>query len=174
METIDRNQLKEKLEAQRDNLTMIEALMRLYSFDEARAREAWEMAIDAMIEESEKMQKATDRGRGKEIKESKRQPRALTKSELAAHLAEKFNLSKKAANEVLNELAAVAVAQTRKVGAFTLPGIGKLVKAHQAPRVGRNPVTGQAIKLPAKTAVNFRIAKSAKDEILGAKKTSRA
>ena len=51
----------------------------------------------------------------------------MTKSQLAAHLAGKFGLSKKAANEVLDELAAVAVAQTKKNGAFTLPGIGKLV-----------------------------------------------
>jgi DNA-binding protein HU-beta len=173
METIDWNQLREKLNAQRDNLKMIEALMRLYGFDEARAREAWELSIDAMIEESEKMQKA-DARQGKKAKEWKPQSRAITKSELAAHLAGKFNLSKKAANEVLDELAAVAVAQTRKVGAFTLPGIGQLVKAHQAPRVGRNPVTGRTIKLPAKTAVKFRIAKAAQDEILGAKKTSRA
>jgi DNA-binding protein HU-beta len=169
METVKQNQLRRMLESQRDNLKMIEALMRLYSFDESKARAAWNSAIDAMIEESEKMQSASDRNKGR-----KPQSRAITKSELAAHLAGKFNLSKKAANEVLDELAAVAVAQTRKVGAFTLPGIGKLVKAHQAPRVGRNPMTGQTIKLPAKTAVKFHIAKAAQDEILGAKKTSRA
>lgn len=173
MDTINQKQLKEKLEAQKHNQTMIEVIMRLYGYDEATAREAWVESVDAVIEEAEKMQK-TDAGQGKETKEWQRQSRALTKSELAAHLAGKFNLSKKAANEVLNELAAVAVAQTKKVGAFTLPGIGKLVKAHRAPRMGRNPATGQAIRLPAKTAVKFRIAKAAKDEILGAKKTSRA
>jgi DNA-binding protein HU-beta len=173
MDTANQKQLKEKLEAQKHNQTMIEVIMRLYGYDEATAREAWVESVDAVIEEAEKMLK-TDAGRGKKAKEWKPQSRALTKSELAAHLAGKFNLSKKAANEVLNELAAVAVAQTRKVGAFTLPGIGKLVKAHQAPRVGRNPMTGQTIKLPAKTAVKFHIAKAAQDEILGAKKTSRA
>ncbi|GEM_PF-146423 len=173
MDTVNQKQLKEKLEAQKRNQTMIEVIMRLYSYDEATAREAWEESVNAIIEEAEKMQQA-DAVQGKKTKEWKRQSRVLTKSELAAHLAGKFNLSKKAANEVLDELAAVAVAQTRKVGAFTLPGIGKLVKAHQASRVGRNPATGQTIKLPAKTAVKFRIAKAAKDEILGAKKTSGA
>ena len=74
----------------------------------------------------------------------------MTKSQLAAHVAEKFGMSKKGANEVLDEIAAVAVAQTKKAGAFTLPGIGKLVKAHRKARKGRNPATGAEIKIPAK------------------------
>jgi DNA-binding protein HU-beta len=94
----------------------------------------------------------------------------MTKSQLAAHFAEKFNISKKAANEILDEVAAVAVAQTKKVGAFTLPGVGKLVKAHRKARMGRNPATGVAIKIPAKTVVKFRVAKAAKDSIVPPKK----
>jgi len=94
----------------------------------------------------------------------------MTKSQLAAHFAEKFNISKKAANEFLDEVAAVAVAQTKKVGAFTLPGVGKLVKAHRKARMGRNPATGVAIKIPAKTVVKFRVAKAAKDSIVPPKK----
>ncbi len=94
----------------------------------------------------------------------------MTKSQLAAHLAGKFGFSKKAANEVLDELASVAVTQTKKVGAFTLPGLGKLVKAHRKARMGRNPATGQAIKIPAKTVVKFRVAKAAKDSIVPPKK----
>ncbi len=94
----------------------------------------------------------------------------MTKSQFAAHLAEKFSMSKKAANDVLDEIAAVAVAQTRKVGAFTLPGIGKLVKAARKARKGRNPMTGAAIKIPAKTVVKFRVAKACKDSIVPPKK----
>ena len=94
----------------------------------------------------------------------------MTKSQLAAHLAEKFAMSKKGANEVLDELAAVAVAQTKKNGAFTLPGVGKLVKAHRKARMGRNPATGAAIKIPAKQVVKFRIAKACKDAIVPPKK----
>ena len=61
----------------------------------------------------------------------------MTKTQLANHIATRFSLSKKAANEFLDELASVAVAQTKKVGAFTLPGIGKLVKANRKARMGR-------------------------------------
>ncbi|MBL8169019.1 MAG: HU family DNA-binding protein [Acidobacteria bacterium] len=94
----------------------------------------------------------------------------MTKSQLAAHLAAKFELSKKAANEILDEIAAVALAQTKKAGAFTLPGVGKLVKAHRKARKGRNPATGAEIKIPAKTVVKFRVAKAAKDAIVPPKK----
>lgn len=94
----------------------------------------------------------------------------MTKSQFAAHLADKFGLSKKAANEVLDEIAAVAVTQTKKAGAFTLPGIGKLVKAHRKARKGRNPATGAEIKIPAKTVVKFRVAKACKDSIVPPKK----
>ncbi|MBL8187659.1 MAG: HU family DNA-binding protein [Acidobacteria bacterium] len=94
----------------------------------------------------------------------------MTKSQLAAHIADKFGMSKKAANEVLDEIAAVAVAQTKKAGAFTLPGIGKLVKAHRKARKGRNPATGAEIKIPAKTVVKFRVAKACKDSIVPPKK----
>jgi DNA-binding protein HU-beta len=94
----------------------------------------------------------------------------MTKSQLAAHIADKFNFSKKSANEILDELATVAVTQTKKVGAFTLPGLGKLVKAHRKARMGRNPMTGAPIKIPAKTVVKFRVAKAAKDAIVPGKK----
>lgn len=94
----------------------------------------------------------------------------MTKSQLAAHIADKFGMSKKAANEVLDEVAAVAVAQTKKAGAFTLPGLGKLVKAHRKARKGRNPATGAEIKIPAKTVVKFRVAKACKDSIVPPKK----
>jgi DNA-binding protein HU-beta len=94
----------------------------------------------------------------------------MTKSQLAAHLAEKFAMSKKAANEVLDEIALVAVTQTKKAGAFTLPGIGKLVKAKRNARKGRNPATGAEIKIPAKTVVKFRVAKACKESIVPPKK----
>jgi DNA-binding protein HU-beta len=94
----------------------------------------------------------------------------MTKSQLAAHIAGKFEMSKKQANEILDELAQVAVTQTKKIGAFTLPGIGKLVKAHRKARKGRNPATGAEIKIPAKTVVKFRIAKACKESIVPPKK----
>jgi DNA-binding protein HU-beta len=94
----------------------------------------------------------------------------MTKSQLAAHFAAKFEMTKKAANEILDELASVAVTQTKKAGAFTLPGIGKLVKAQRKARKGRNPATGAEIKIPAKTVVKFRVAKACKESIVPPKK----
>lgn len=101
---------------------------------------------------------------------AKSSSKPMTKSQFAAHLAEKFGLSKKAANDVLDEIAAVALAQTKKTGSFVIPGIGKLVKAARKARKGRNPATGETIKIPAKTVVKFRVAKAAKDTIVPPKK----
>src|SRR5215475_8501 len=99
-------------------------------------------------------------------KEKHMAAKLMTKSQFAAHLAATFSLSKKAANDVIDEIASVALAQTKKVGAFTLPGIGKLVKANRKARKGRNPATGEEIRIPAKTVVKFRVAKAAKDNIV--------
>lgn len=93
--------------------------------------------------------------------------KALTKSQIAAALAEKAEISKKQAVTVLEEIAALAYKQAKN--SFTLPGIGKLVLVNRKARMGRNPATGEAIKIPAKKVVKFRVAKAAKDAILGAK-----
>lgn len=94
----------------------------------------------------------------------------LTKGQLATHLAEKFGVSKKVGAGILDEIAALAVTQTKKVGQFVLPGIGKLVKAERKARTGRNPATGAAIKIPKKTVVKFRVAKACKDAVVPPKK----
>jgi DNA-binding protein HU-beta len=93
--------------------------------------------------------------------------KALTKSQIAATLAEKTEISKKQAVAVLEELAGLAYKQAKN--SFTLPGIGKLVLVNRKARMGRNPATGEAIKIPAKKVVKFRVAKAAKDAILGTK-----
>lgn len=90
----------------------------------------------------------------------------MTKTEIVAHFAAKFELQKKVAAEIIGEFADLAVGQTKKVGEFTLPGIGKLVKAKRAARTGRNPQTGETIKIPAKTVVKMRLSKACKDSIL--------
>jgi DNA-binding protein HU-beta len=97
--------------------------------------------------------------------------KALTKTQVAAHLAEKFGFNKKQAVEVLDELAALATSETKKNDEFTIPGVGKLVKQKRAARMVRNPATGQMMKSPAKTVVKFRVAKAAKDAINPPKKT---
>lgn len=91
--------------------------------------------------------------------------KALTKSQIAAELAEKNHVTKKQAVEILEQLAALAYKHAKD--SFTIPGIGKLVLVNRKARMGRNPATGEAIKIPAKRVVKFRVAKAAKDAILG-------
>ena len=93
--------------------------------------------------------------------------KALSKSQLAAAIAEKAEISKKQAVEILDHIADLAYKHAKNT--FTLPGIGKLVLRNRAARLGRNPKTGETIQIPAKRVVKFRVAKAAKDAILGAK-----
>jgi DNA-binding protein HU-beta len=92
----------------------------------------------------------------------------MTKAQIADHLAEKTGVTKKLAAQFMEELASLAYKQAKN--AFTLPGLGKLVLVNRKARMGRNPATGEVIKIPAKRVVKFRVAKAAKDAILGAKK----
>jgi len=94
--------------------------------------------------------------------------KAMTKSQIAAALAEKMEMPKKQANETLAALAELAYKEAKN--GFTIPGVGKLVLVNRKARMGRNPQTGEAIKIPAKKVVRFRVAKAAKDAILGTKK----
>jgi DNA-binding protein HU-beta len=94
----------------------------------------------------------------------------LTKGQIITHFAEKFDLSKKTALSIIDEMAALAISETKKIGAFVLPGIGKLVLSKRKARVGRNPATGAEIKIPAKTVVKMRIAKACKEAIVPPKK----
>jgi len=93
-----------------------------------------------------------------------------TKAQIVSYFAEKFELSKKTATGIVEEVATLAVSETKRVGSFTLPGIGKLVLVKRKARMGRNPATGATIKIPAKTVVKMRIAKAAKEAIVRGKK----
>ena len=90
----------------------------------------------------------------------------MTKSQLSSHISQKAGITKKAAGEIIDELAAIAYKETKSSGQFTLPGLGKLVLDRRKARMGRNPATGATIKIPAKKVVKFRVAKAAKDAIL--------
>ncbi len=96
--------------------------------------------------------------------------KVMSKSQLVAYIAEEVGLTKAVAKDVLDTIARVAVSETKKNGQFVFPGIGKLVKAHRKARVGRNPQTGESIKIPARTVVKFRVAKAVKDAIVPSKK----
>jgi DNA-binding protein HU-beta len=93
----------------------------------------------------------------------------MTKAELVRFVAEKLEWTTKQSAATFDLLAATALQETKKNGEFTIPGLGKLVKAQRAARIGRNPQTGESIKIKAKTAVKFRVAKAAKDAIAPAK-----
>ena len=88
----------------------------------------------------------------------------MTKSQLASELAQKASITKKSAEDVLNELATIAYREAEN--SFTIPGIGKLVVVNRKARTGRNPATGETIHIPAKRALKFRIAKSCSDAVL--------
>ena len=90
----------------------------------------------------------------------------LTKSQVVSHFAEKFELSKKTAGAIVDEVAALAISETKKAGSFAIPGIGKLVCVNRKARMGRNPATGEAIKIPAKKVAKMRLAKAAKERIV--------
>jgi DNA-binding protein HU-beta len=93
--------------------------------------------------------------------------KALTKSQIAGAIAEKAEISKKQATAILEIIAALAYKNAKN--SFTLPGLGKLVLVQRKARQGRNPATGETIQIKAKKVVKFRVAKAAKDAILGAK-----
>jgi DNA-binding protein HU-beta len=94
----------------------------------------------------------------------------VTKNQIVTHFAEKFELSKKVASSIIDEMAMLAITETKKAGAFTFPGIGKLVLVKRKARKGRNPATGEEIIIPAKTVVKMRIAKACKEAIVPPKK----
>jgi len=94
-------------------------------------------------------------------------PKMMTKSATMSHLAEKTGLSKKQVGEIFE--ATLQLAQKEAKNGFVLPGFGKLVLANRKARIGRNPQTGEPIKIPAKRVCKFRLAKSLKDTVLGKK-----
>ena len=89
-----------------------------------------------------------------------------TKSEIMAAIAEAAGISKKQAVAAYEKLLAVAYEGAKGPKGIVLPGLGKLIKAKSKARMGRNPATGAAIKIPARTKVKFRVAKAAKDAVL--------
>ena len=91
----------------------------------------------------------------------------MTKSATLGHLAQKTSLSKKQITDILDEMLSLACKEAKN--GFVLPGFGKLVLANRKARIGRNPQTGEPLKIPAKRVCKFRLAKSLKDAVLGKK-----
>lgn len=89
----------------------------------------------------------------------------MTKSQVLATLAEQTNLTKKDVTSVLDAMAELGYKEVKKNGEFIVVGFGKMVKAKRKARMGRNPMTGEEIKIPAKTVVKFRLSKAAKESV---------
>lgn len=89
----------------------------------------------------------------------------MTQTEIIDALAKSTDLTKAQTKDFFNNMAELAKKEVKKNGEFTIPGFGKLVKAHRKAREGRNPATGQPIKIPAKTTVKFRVGKAMKDSV---------
>ena len=90
--------------------------------------------------------------------------KAMTKSQIMSKLAEAVCLKKKEIIAVVEALVGLAYKEAKH--GFTIPGLGKLVLVNRKARMGRNPATGETIRIPAKKVVKFRVAKAAKDAIL--------
>jgi len=91
--------------------------------------------------------------------------KAMTKSQIVTAVAENSEITKKQAGAALEALAGLAYKNAKN--GFTIPGLGKIVLVNRKARMGRNPATGEAIQIKAKKVVKFRVAKAAKDAILG-------
>ncbi len=94
----------------------------------------------------------------------------MTQTQLVRSLAESCETNNKTARQFLESLSGMAISEVKKNGVFVLPGIGRLVRVERKARMGRNPATGESIKIPAKKVVKFRVAKAAKDAIVPPKK----
>ena len=90
----------------------------------------------------------------------------MTQTQIVKELAEATGVGNKVSKQFLEKFSEIAVRETKKKGVFVMPGIGRLVRVERKARTGRNPATGESIKIPAKKVVKFRIAKAVKDAIV--------
>lgn len=94
----------------------------------------------------------------------------MTQTEFVKKIAAVGGVSNKVAKQIIEAYAQTAIAETKKNGVFVLPGLGRLVRVERKARMGRNPATGEPIKIPAKKVVKFRVAKACRDAIVPPKK----
>jgi DNA-binding protein HU-beta len=94
----------------------------------------------------------------------------MTQSQFIKELAGAVDVPNKTAKALVTSYAELAVKETKKNGVAILPGLGRLVRVERKARMGRNPATGEAIKIAAKKVVKFRVAKAVKDAIVPPKK----
>ena len=93
----------------------------------------------------------------------------MTQSQVASHLSEKVGITKKQAKSALEQLTDLLVREIKREGSLRLAGLGIFRKRRTKARIGRNPATGDQIKIPARTRLRFTPAKSLKDSVLGSR-----
>jgi DNA-binding protein HU-beta len=89
----------------------------------------------------------------------------ITLKTITADLAEKYELTKKDANLLMGDLVTHVVKNLKKGNRIRIPGLGSLQVRKHAARKGRNPATGESIKIPAKKKIAFRAAKDLKEAV---------
>lgn len=93
----------------------------------------------------------------------------MTQAQVATHLSDKVGITKKQAKSTLETLTDLVVKELKKEGSLRLAGLGIFRKRKTKARIGRNPATGEQIKIPARTRLRFTPAKALKDAVLGAR-----
>jgi DNA-binding protein HU-beta len=93
----------------------------------------------------------------------------MTKSQLVTKLAEAGGVSRKQADDILGSLTDIVVKSVKKGESVKIPGLGIFRLRKMKARMGRNPQTGEAIKIPARKKVGFSVAKTFKETVLGTK-----
>ena len=91
----------------------------------------------------------------------------MTQSQVMEHLVKAVGLTKKDAKLALDELNVLVIRELKKEGSIRLAGLGIFRKRKLAARVGRNPATGEQIRIPARTRLRFTAAKALKESVLG-------
>lgn len=89
----------------------------------------------------------------------------VTLKQISAEVAEKHELTKKQANIISDEMVALIVKNLKKGNRIRMAGLGILQVKKRAARMGRNPATGEQIKIPAKKKIAFRAAKELKEAV---------
>jgi len=89
----------------------------------------------------------------------------VTLKNLAASLAEKHEMSKKQANEMMDNFVKLVVTNLKKGNRIRMAGLGILQVRKRAARMGRNPATGETISIPAKKKIAFRASKELKEAV---------
>src|SRR5215831_21219029 len=93
----------------------------------------------------------------------------MTQTQMIAYLADKIGINKRQAKSTLDELNELVTRQLKKQGSLRLAGLGVFRKRKLKARMGRNPATGEQIKIPARTQLRFTPAQALKDSVLGAR-----